>query len=141
MEFQTSIDIAAPIQRVWAVMKDVERWPEWTETVRSVKRLEDGPLRVGSKVRIYQPRLLPAVFNVVSLEEGKGFTWVTRSGGVTATADHRVEPVGGGTRASLSVKFEGWLAPLMGRMMKKLTNEYLAIEAAGLKRRSEEQKA
>ena len=137
MELSTSIDIAASPERVWAVMSDIERWPEWTETVRSAKRLESGPLAVGSTARIFQPRLAPAVFKVTWLEEGRGFTWVTRSLGVSATADHKVEPFGSGSRVTLSVKMEGFLSHVFGPMMKKLTNEYLAIEAAGLKLRSE----
>ena len=139
MEFSTSIDVAAPPHQVWSVMSDIERWPEWTDTVRSAKRLDSGPLAVGSTARVFQPRLAPAVFKVTWLEEGRGFTWVTRSLGVRATADHRIEPSGQGSRVTLSVKMEGFLSRVFGPMMRKLTNEYLAIEAAGLKRRSEQQ--
>ena len=33
MEQRTSIDVAASPDRVWEVLVDVERWPEWTDSV------------------------------------------------------------------------------------------------------------
>ena len=43
--------VHAPAQRVWRLLIDVEDWPAWTESMREIKRLEDGPLQVGSRSR------------------------------------------------------------------------------------------
>lgn len=138
-QFSTTIDIAAPPARVWDVMRDVERWPEWTGSVRSLHLLDDkGPLRIGSRARIRQPRLAPATLEVTELDDGKCFTWVTRSLGVRATAHHGIEPIQSGSRVTLSVHFDGPLGPLAGWVAGGLTRRYLDMEAAGLKRRSEE---
>ena len=136
--FSTAIDIDAPPERVWAVMADVERWPEWTASVSSVRRIDDGPLAVGSRVRIKQPRLLPADWIVTSLTPGREFTWVTRSVSLEATGEHAVEPIAQGARATLSVRFRGLLAPLITSLTRGLIEKYIAMEAAGLKQRSEE---
>jgi len=137
-EFSVNVDIAAPPDAVWAVISDVEHWHEWTASISSVKRLDRGPFAVGSRAHVRQPKLRPADFVVTELVPQREFTWVTRSRGIGATARHAVEPTSSGTRATLSVRFEGLLAGAVGWMFGRLTNEYLALEAAGLKKRSEE---
>lgn len=136
-QFSITVDIHAPPDRVWAVMSDIERWPEWTPTVASTQRVDRGPLAVGSRARIRQPKLPPAVWQVTELDEGKGFTWVTRSPGVRVTARHWVEANGGGSRATLSIQYAGVLGPLVARLTRGLNERYLALEARGLRQRSE----
>ena len=140
-EFSISIDIAAPPAVVWSVMSDVERWHEWTASITSVTRLDPGPLAIGARAHVRQPKLRPADFVVTELEPGTQFTWITKSPGVVATARHSVEPIAGGTRARLSVRFDGLLSAAIAWAFGRLTDEYLALEAAGLKRRSEERAA
>jgi len=43
-----------------------------------------------------------------------------------------------GSRATLSIRFDGLLAPLVAWLTHRLNNRYLGLEGAGLKRRSEE---
>ena len=59
-------------------MADGERWHEWTPSVRSIRFLDKGPLALGTRALIRQPRFPPAVWQVTALEPGKSFTW--RSG-------------------------------------------------------------
>jgi carbon monoxide dehydrogenase subunit G len=42
MHIDQQMEIAARAERVWEVMIDVQRWPEWTPTVTSVERLDAG---------------------------------------------------------------------------------------------------
>lgn len=139
METSTTVEIDAPPERVWDVLADVERWPEWSETVDAVVRLGGDGLGVGSRVRIEQPKLPPAEYVVTACEPGREFTWETRSPGVRVTAWHRVTPRGdGGSSVWLAVRQSGPVGAVMGRLFfKGLTERYLALEAAGLKARSE----
>jgi len=137
VEQHTSIDIDAPVARVWAVMRDVERWPEWTASVRSVTLLDDG-LRVGARARIGQPRIPTTVWTVTGLTEGHDFTWEASGPGTLTTGRHCVEATGPGTcRATLSIIQSGLLGSVVGRGYRSLTDRYLAMEAAGLKARAE----
>jgi len=140
MEQSITVDIAASPARVWEVLTAVESWPEWTSTVTSVQRLDDGPLVTGSRAKISQPRLPETEYVVTELTPGRSFTWVATGPGVVTTARHVAEPLpDGGTRVQLAVSQAGWLGSVMGRFYRKLTDEYLANEANGLKARSEQE--
>ena len=142
MEFSVTTDIDATAEIVFAVMTEIERWPEWTPTVTRVERLDGSalPLAMGSRIRIVQPKVPPAEWTVTALEADRGFSLTSRSPGATVVANHWIESLGDGqrSRVTLSVTFSGWLGRLIGRMMRGLNERYIAQEAAGLKRRSEE---
>ena len=138
MEQRTRIDVDAPVERVWEVLREVERWPEWAPTVTSVRRLDEGPLAVGSKARIEQPKIPPTEYVVTELEPGRSFTWVATGPGVRTTARHLLEELGTvRTRVTLAVEQAGPLGVVMGRFYRRLTDRYLAAEAEGIKGRSE----
>ena len=138
MEQHTSIDVAAPPHRVWEVLVDVERWPEWTDSVSSVRTLDDGPLVVGSRVEVSQPRIPTGTYTVTALEPGRAFTWEQRQPGSTVSAHHECAPMpGGGTRVELRVVMSGPVGGVVGRLYRRLTERYLAMEASGLKARAE----
>ena len=134
--FSTTIGIDAPPHRVRAVMVEVERWHEWTASIRRVERLEAGPLAVGSRARVHQPGLPPALWGVTALDDA-GFTWVSRAPGVRVTVDHRVAVVGGLSQATLSIRYEGPLGGVLAWLTRGVNDRYLGMEAAGLKQRCE----
>ena len=138
MEQRASIDVAASPERVWEVLIDVERWPEWTDSVTGVRLLDGGPLAVGSRVEISQPRIPTGTYTVTRLEPGSVFTWRQRQPGSSVSAHHECAPLpGGGTRVELTVGMSGALGAVVGRLYRRLTERYLAMEAAGLKARAE----
>lgn len=141
MNHEVSIDINASPEVVWATLIDVERWPEWTASVRSVELL-DGTLVVGSRVRIQQPKFPELVWTVTELEPGASFTWNSRSPGSDAVARHTVIAKADGTStAVLAVTQTGLFGTLVAFAARRITKRYVALEAAGLKRRSEERSA
>ena len=137
LSFSQSIDIIAAHEAVFAVMSDVEHWHEWTPSVTSITRLDSGPFVVGSRARVRQPKLPPALWTVSSIEPGRSFTWISRGPGILVTAHHSAEPHNGGSRATLSIRYDGLLAKLLAWMTKDLNERYLTMEANGLKRRCE----
>jgi len=137
VDFQTTIDISAPAEVVWSVIADVERWPEWTPSVTSIRRMSQAPLAVGQRALVRQPRLPPAVWTVTTIDPGRSFTWKSGAPSMRVLAHHGVEPAGTGSRATLSLTFAGLLGGLLAKMTAGINRRYLALEANGLKRRSE----
>lgn len=136
-DYTVSIDIQAPPDRVWAIMSDVRRWHEWTPSVTSIRRLDEGPLRVGSRAMVRQPKVPPALWRVTEIEEGRRFSWVTGTPIARATGRHSVEPTPGGSRATLALEYSGLLGAFVARLLDDINRRYLTMEANGLKARSE----
>src|SRR3954454_12585840 len=90
MRTEQTIRISASTDAVWSVMSDVSAWPDWTASIRRVEVLDGQPLHIGSRVRISQPKLPTAVWEVVELHPGRSFTWTNRSPGMTSTGVHAV---------------------------------------------------
>jgi carbon monoxide dehydrogenase subunit G len=134
---QHVIAISAPPERVWEILVDVERWPARIPTVDRVERLDDGPLAVGARTRLAQPRLPEGVWTVTDLTAGTAFTWTSTSPGVRITASHVVEPSPEGSRLTLAVDLAGWMAPVGWLMTRSLTQRYVETEAASIKAAAE----
>ena len=134
---RASITIDAPIDVVWSVFTDVERWPTWASSFTSVE-LIDGPMRLGAKARIRQPKLPTVVWEVTKWEPGRSWTWAATSPGARTEASHVLTAAGGRTVAEQMIVSSGPLGRLAAWVWRSLTRRYLAIEAAGLKERSEQ---
>ena len=135
--FYTSIDIDMPVPRVWQVMRDVDSWHEWTPSIRSIKRLKQQPLAVGTRVSVRQPGLPPAFWKVSRYTEQSEFIWVSNAPGLRSTGIHRVEPIPGGSRATLGLEFHGLFSGVAWRFARDIVERYVTLEAEGLKSRSE----
>jgi uncharacterized protein YndB with AHSA1/START domain len=139
MSYETSIQIDAVPDRVWATLTDLERWPEWTASMQKIERRGDGDLAVGARVRIKQPRVPAITWRVTDLEPGRSFSWTAHSPGVTTLAEHRLTATGPATVAvHLAIRRSGPLAGLVDRLSARLTRRYVEMEAHGLKARCEQ---
>ena len=137
--YQEQISVQAPAESVWAVLSDVERWPTWTPSVRTVSLLGPKPLQIGSRVRIRQPRLAPMTWTVDRFVPGGSFSWTVHTPGVSGWADHRVDATGDGCRVTLQIRQTGRLAGLARLLYGRMTQRYMRLEAEGLKRHVESQ--
>lgn len=137
--FRYTAEIFAPPRQVWDTLIDIERWPEWNPTVTRLERLDPGPLTLGSRTRIWQPKLMTSVWKVTELDENTGnFTWATGRPGIRVTGVHRLESAPDGvTRLILELQYGSLLGPLMAMQLKHLNWDYLTREAQGLKSRCE----
>lgn len=137
MRVSNEIQIDAPADVVWAVTIDVDRWPEWSPTVTSVKRLDTGRMRVGSVTRIAQPMQPVSDWTVTDFDEGRRFAWETRRPGMRMKGWHEISATAGGTINVLHLDAHGPLAVLLWPLLRPAIARALAQENRGLKRRCE----
>lgn len=97
--------VAAPPERVWDLLVDLRRWPEWGPSVRGAT-LDDGGTRLTAgatgHVRAVVGPALP--FTVTTWDDGRRWAW--RVAGVSATA-HRVDALGG-DRCRVGFRVPAW---------------------------------
>lgn len=135
--WERTIEIDAPPARVWAVMADVARWPEWTPSIESVE--EASPDFGLGGTAMVKAKVAPlSKYTVTRWEPGRGFDWETKVRGATSVGGHWIEPNGEGkSRVTLSLEVRG-IAGFLGRpFISRGIRESLEHECEGLRRASE----
>lgn len=135
MRHEVEVTIDAPAELVWRTISDVAAWPEWTPTMRAVRRLEDGELREGASAEVEQPAQPKRTWTVTALTPGKSFTWTARDPSLRYAADHvvTVKPDGKVT-VLLTFSIAGLLAPIAGPLVGWAVRRAIDTEAASLKK-------
>jgi uncharacterized protein YndB with AHSA1/START domain len=121
-EVVTSIDIAAPPERVWALAMDPNCLSEWVTIHRRLHGHDDGPPRKGFEM-VQTLHLRGVNFKVhwelVAFEEGHHAEWHGRGPARShAETEYRLTPVDGGTRFDYRNEFTAPLGPL-GRVASR----------------------
>ena len=137
MRHEISISVNATPERAWAVMKDVERWPEWTPSMSKVELLQPGEVQVGSKVKITQPKFPAAVWTVTKVEPNRYLEWRSTAPILASLGEHRIEPEGDGVKLTLAIEQTGLLVPILKLFYTKTILQYLDMESKGFKARAE----
>jgi len=132
--YDASLAIAAPRESVWRVLAAVVGWPTWLPTVSAVEALDGGPLQIGFRYTVRQPKLRPATWVVTELEPPRCFVWQARSPGLLMIAAHTIEESSlGKSLVTLRFSFTGLLGAPIGWLFRSTTERYLAQELASLR--------
>ncbi|MBA4179128.1 MAG: hypothetical protein C0506_00930 [Anaerolinea sp.] len=137
MRFEQTFQIAAPVETVWGVLSDIERYPEWAAAFQKVEFPAGKTLAKGLAVKLWVKGAPPSTWTVTRFEACRRFAWETTARGVHSVGDHIIEPVGDGTRLTLSIETSGFMARLFAPMIKKVTTRNVGLEGNGLKARAE----
>ena len=142
-ELKTEIHIQAPVERVWGVLTDVERYPEWNPFIKSL----EGNLAEGE---IIQAEIQPADKNpmtirpqIISVQKHKELRWKGRVllPGIF-DAEHIFELTGledQTTRFVQRENFSGIMVPFMKKMLDDNTRRGFEMMNQRLKERCEAQ--
>ena len=99
LPISASVEIDASPDRVWDVVSDLARMPEWSPELRRLKVLGSRQPRVGSTLLGLNRRgwvAWPTTSRVTRLEPGRAVAWRTRESGATWT--YELEGTATGTR-------------------------------------------
>jgi uncharacterized membrane protein len=139
MHYEVAVEIAAPADKIWTVLRDVEHWSDWSPTIDEITRPDDKPFDVGSKALVKQPKMQPLTWEVTELDEGRSFVWKTTMMGVSMVAGHYIEDANGGSSVRLTLDMTGGLAPLFNALGGKRARHYVDLEGSSLKAWCEKQ--
>lgn len=138
MKIEISTDIYASAETAWAVMSDIEQWPQWTASVERAALLDTPSLALSSRARLLQPGLPETVWRVTRIEPGRSFTWEAKVRGTHVWAGHRIEPTVEGCRVTLTVSVTGVAVVLLWPLVRRQVRGNMQLEADGLRRASEQ---
>jgi uncharacterized protein YndB with AHSA1/START domain len=110
------IEIAAPPERVWELLTDIDRWPEWNPDIDSAAL--DGPLAAGTTFR-WKAGPGSIVSRIQHVEPPREIGWTGKTMGIAGVHVHRLEPTGGGTRVVTEESWVGFPVRLMRRRMRR----------------------
>jgi uncharacterized membrane protein len=140
MEHQVRTTVDAAPEDIWRLYVDVERWPEISKNTSEVRRLDSGPLQVGSEAMVRQPGLPRARWRVTALDPGRSFTWETTSPGLTTTGDHIVEPGEAGSVITIGIRLRGPLAGVTEALLGRRVQRSITMEMEGFRQAAEREK-
>lgn len=145
MRIEQVLEIGAPAERVWQVITDLDRYPEWNPFVvacRSSLAVGD-PIEMRAHVfRAFAQKQRETVFEHVP---GRRLCYgVPRQalGALASRRCHEVEPQGA-ARSRYVSRFElrGWLAPVVSLLLGRRLEAGFAAMSAALKARAESLRA
>jgi len=87
IDVETRVEIARPVQDVFAFVADQTNAPQWQTDLHEVRRLTDGPIGVGSEhevVRAFAGRRIASRNRFVAFEPGRYVKFEIPSGGSQA---------------------------------------------------------
>lgn len=141
-EIHTSIDINAPLERVWRILSNTQDYPQWNPFIREVT----GKLAVGQQlvVNIHPPGSHSMRFKprVLVLEPQQELRWLGKllfSGIFDGEHYFKLQALNAQqTRFLHGESFKGLLIPLLKKSLEKDTKAGFAAMNAALKARAED---
>jgi carbon monoxide dehydrogenase subunit G len=118
MRFESSIEINAPVKKVWALIDKLEEWPQWMPSIKKIERVSKGALAVGSQLSVTAKVSGLTVALLMTVTEFVPERSVVMNGkalGTSLTRFYTLEPVNGRTKVTIGGDVSGALAWLACR--------------------------
>jgi len=126
MRFESSIDINAPVSKVWALIDKLEEWPQWMPSIRKIERLSKGPLTVGSQLCVtarVSGLTLRLFMTITKFVPERNVVLEGKALGTKLIRFYALEPASGRTKITIGGDVSGALAWLARRGGQKISAE------------------
>ena len=126
MRFESSIDINAPAEKVWALVDKLEEWPQWMPSIKKIERVSKEPLTVGSQLSVTAEVSGLTVTLLMTITEFVPERTVVLEGkalGTKLTRFYTLEPINGKTKVTIGGDVAGALAWLARRGGQEVSAE------------------
>jgi hypothetical protein len=130
-----ALNVAAPASRVWQVVCDLGRYPEWNPFVVSCSSTLAVGDPIAMRVRLFAAWAQPQQEQIFEHEPGRRLCYGLargRLGALASRRSHEVAPSGAASARYVS-RFElwGWLAPLVAWLLgRRLAAGFAAMSTA-----------
>jgi uncharacterized membrane protein len=126
MRFSSSIEINAPVEKVWLLVDKLEEWPQWMQSIKKIKRVSEGPLTVGSQLSVTAKVNRLTVNLLMTISEFAPQRSVVMQGkalGTNLVRFYSLEPVNGKTKVTIGGEVSGLLAWMARRGGQAVSDE------------------
>ena len=126
MRFESSIEISAPVEKVWELIDKLEEWPQWMPSIKQIARLSEEPLAVGSQLFVTAKvsRLtVKLLMTIIEFIPERTVVMKGRALGTNLTRFYNLEPVNDKTKVTIGGEVSGALAWLARRGGQAVSSE------------------
>jgi carbon monoxide dehydrogenase subunit G len=126
MRFSSSVEINAPVEKVWSLIDKLEEWPQWMQSIKKIERVSEGPLAVGSQLSVTAKANRLTVNLLMTISEfvpERSVVMQGRALGTKLTRFYFLEPVNGKTKVTIGGEVSGLLAWMARRGGKAVSDE------------------
>ncbi len=125
MKFSSSVEIDAPPEKVWALVNDLEEWPQWIPSIKKIEKLSEGALGIGSQIRVTAKSAITVklLMTITEFVPGQRAVMQGKVLGTELIRYYTFEPVDQGTRLTAGGEVSGLLAFLVRRGGQALSEE------------------
>jgi uncharacterized protein YndB with AHSA1/START domain len=126
--------IEVPIETVWGILSDLERWPTWNKSVSRIR--VNGPIEAGTSFE-WATGGAKILSRLEEVDRPTKIAWTGKMFGVRAVHVWNLVADSRGTLVRTEESFSGWLAKLLPGVMRKTLTKALRQGIADLKAAAE----
>jgi uncharacterized protein YndB with AHSA1/START domain len=128
IEVEHTLEIARPLDEVFAYLTDVARIPEWQASAEEASL--EGELAEGAKIREVRSMLgrrAASTLEITEYEPPKRFSLRTVEGPIAYAVEHALEAVDGGTRVRFTGRGETKRVPrlMLGTVRRTIERQFV----------------